>query len=149
MTPKLRRAEDDRMYRETTQFLRLFWSSRSKVHLKLHRYFPCHLWDFNVANDSNASSTFQARTHSNRNHRYMADWRRFNDHTFSQEWTPAGGVPNVHDLNAHWIHRLICAAWKIDPSSGQSFLSFSRLNLCCGPSRFGLRLSCWSRDHVR
>ena len=29
----------------------------------------------------------------------------FNDHTFSQEETLAGGVPNVHGLHKHRIHR--------------------------------------------
>ncbi len=86
------------------------------VHLKLRWYFPCHLRDFIVANDSNirsACSTVQTQyqSHSSRNDRTMADWRRFNDHTFSQEWTLAGGV----DLIAHRIHRTFSGLKEFDP----------------------------------
>jgi hypothetical protein len=39
---------------------------------------------------------------------------RFNDYTFSQERTLAGGVPNVHDLNAHRIYRTISCLKEFD-----------------------------------
>ncbi len=42
----------------------------------------------------------------------MADWRRFNDHTVSQEWTLAGGVPNAHGLD---VHRTISGLKEFEP----------------------------------
>ncbi len=57
----------------------------------------------------------QSQTHSSRDDKTMAGWRGFNDHTCSQEWTLAGGVPNVHDLNAHRIHRTISTLKEFDP----------------------------------
>jgi hypothetical protein len=46
---KLRRGEVNSMYRETTQFHHLF-DLEDQIHLKLHRYFLCHLRDFTAAN---------------------------------------------------------------------------------------------------
>jgi hypothetical protein len=57
----------------------------------------------------------QSQSQSSLNDRTMADWRRFNDHTFSQERTLAGGVPKVHDLNARRIHRKISGLKEFGP----------------------------------
>ncbi len=48
------------MYRETTQFHLIL--KIKFVHLKLHGYFPCHLRDFIVANDSNIRSACSSST---------------------------------------------------------------------------------------
>ncbi len=85
---------------------------------------------------------FQARTHSSSKDGLIAYCQRFDEHTFSQEWALAGGVPNVYDLNAHRIHRTINVAWKIESDWPDGLSS-------CGPCRFCLCPCCWSRDHAR